>query len=76
MRNKTVGTVLLVTSGACCTVGVVGAKFAYALERSMIALAKGGSAAKRPELGWEIGLVVLVLGALGLVLLFKENRSE
>jgi len=73
MNNKTIGAILLVTSGACCTAGIVGAKIAYAIERGMFNLAKGGSSPQRPELGWEIGLVVLVLAGIGVVLLFRNK---
>ena len=74
MKNRTVGTILLVSSGACCTLGVVGAKLAYAIERGMFNLAKGGASPTRPELGWEVGAAAIVLAVLGLVFLFKEDR--
>jgi hypothetical protein len=75
-NNKTIGALLLVTSGACCTLGMVGAKMAYAIERGMYSLAKGGLAPQRPELGWQIGIAVGILGVVGLFFLFREKRSE
>ena len=69
MNDKTVGMVLLVSAGACCTLGMVGAKIAYAIER-------GSGSAKIPELGWEIWVVVVVQAFLGLTLLFAPGRPE
>jgi hypothetical protein len=76
MNNKTIGAILLVTSGACCTLGIVGAKIAHAIEIGMFKLSNGGSSPQRPELGWEIGIVVLVLAGLGFVFLFRDKRPE
>lgn len=75
MTNKTIGTVLLVTAGTCCTLGIIGAKLAFALERGMTNLAKGGISPKRPELGWEVGFTVIGLAVLGLIFLFKQDGS-
>jgi H+/Cl- antiporter ClcA len=77
MTNRTVGTVLLVTSGACCTLGVVGAKLAAALEKSLFHLAGHGgylpTGADKAQPGWLLTTAVVVLAVLGVRFLFTRD---
>lgn len=76
MNNQTTGTLLLIASGAFCTVGMVGAKLAFSIHAGMITLGRGGMSPSRPELGWEIATVVIVLAVLGLIFLFRGKPGR
>lgn len=79
MKNKTVGTVLVVTSGVCCTLGMVGVQIAAALDRGLFRLAKiGGRVPGGPDsatLGWTITAAVVVLAVLGVIFLFTRDSE-
>ena len=79
MGNRTIGAVFLVTSGVCCTLGVVGTKLAAALGLGMFHLAghggrmPPGTDAAKP--GWMLTAMVAVLAVLGVRFLFTRDDN-
>ena len=76
MTERIIGAVLLMTAGVCVTIGMVGAKLAFALQAGMFSMGKGGISPQRPELGWETGIAVIVLAVAGFRLLVRGGRGQ
>jgi len=76
VKNNTVGMILLVSAGLCCTLGMIAAKLAFAFQMGMLHLGKGGIYPQSPELGWEIAIASMVMAAAGLKMLFRPNALE
>ena len=74
MTDRAVGTSLLIAAGACCVFGDAAARLAYAIEKGLFHLGRGGQVPRFSGLGGPTTCVVIGLAILGLVFLFRPPR--